>query len=187
MNSDAKNQRTDLKSGGVSAGRLISKMSDLLGYVSALAVLVMMILIVQHVVMRYVFDRPDIFTDIISAYLQVGIVFLGSAYTLKAGSHIRISMVPDRLPAGARRLVETITNILGCVFLGFFAWEGWVLVWTSLTTYQRDFTLLQTPIYLPQIVIPIGLTAFFLQFVVHTCQAFNRTVRSQESIDDGDE
>ncbi len=93
----------------------------------------------------------------------------------------------DRLPAGARRLVETVTNILGCVFLGFFAWEGWVLIWTSFTTDQRDFTLLQTPIYLPQIVIPLGLTAFFLQFVLHTCQSLMRGTKSKDSINGGDE
>lgn len=187
MNSDSNPQNSGLQSAGAYAGRIISLVSDVLGHVSAVAVLAMMILIVQHVVMRYVFDRPDIFTDIMSAYLQVAIVFLGSAYTLKAGGHIRISMVPDKLPAGARRLVETLTNILGCVFLGVFAWEGWVLVWTSFTTDQRDFTLLQTPIYLPQIVIPLGLTAFFLQFVVHTCQSIIRGTISKDLTKSGDE
>ena len=187
MRRDSNNRNSGTMPAGVYAERIISLVSDVLGYVSAFAVLAMMILIVQHVIMRYVFGRPDIFTDVISAYLQVGIVFLGSAYTLKAGGHIRISMVPDKLPSSARRLIETITNIFGCVFLGFFAWEGWVLVWTSLTTYQRDFTLLQTPIYLPQIVIPLGLTAFFLQFVLHTCQSLRRRTRSKNSIEDGDE
>lgn len=171
MRRDSIGRNSGPKSVGAYAGRIISVVSDVLGYISAFAVLAMIILIVQHVIMRYVFDRPDIFTDVISTYLQVGIVFLGSAYTLKTGGHIRISMVPDRLPSGARRLLETITNIFSCVFLGFFAWESWVLVWTSFATYQRDFTLLQTPLYLPQIVIPLGLTAFFLQFVVDTCQS----------------
>ncbi len=171
MRRDANGCNSRPKSVIAYAGRIISRVTDVLGYVSAFAVFAMMILIVQHVIMRYIFNRPDMFTDVISAYLQVGIVFLGSAYTLKAGGHIRITMVPDLLPAGARRLIETITNLLGSVFLGFFAWEGWVLVWTSFTTYQRDFTLLQTPLYLPQIVIPLGLTAFFLQFALDTCQS----------------
>ena len=153
------------------AGRIISRVSEVLGYVSGFAVLAMMVLIAQHVIKRYVFNRPDILTDVMSTYLQVAIVFLGSAYTLKVNGHIRITLVTDRFPLRARRFIETITNIIGCVFLGFFAWESWVLIWTSITTHQRDFTLLQTPIYIPQMVIPLGLTAFFLQFVVHTCQS----------------
>jgi TRAP-type C4-dicarboxylate transport system permease small subunit len=131
--------------------------------IAALTVLAMCLLVTGAVFVRYVFGIPIVWVPEIVGYLMVVLVFLALGETMLAGSHIRIDLLVSRLPRRLRDVLELLTLTLSTGVAGFFAWHG---VQTMLRSYEfgrRDaFGALNTPLYIPQAALPIGLSVLTL-------------------------
>ena len=66
--------------------------ANLVGFLSAWLVPLMMMLVVVDVFMRYVMRHPLMIADEFSAYLLVALSFLGFAYTWRQGGHVRVEV-----------------------------------------------------------------------------------------------
>ncbi|WP_417330209.1 TRAP transporter small permease [Halomonas cupida] len=93
----------------------------------------------------------------LASFLLVGATFLGMAYTFTHHAHIRMSLVIQRLPAAIRAftelfclLVATALNLLLCVSL-------WALMRESIEFNDVSSGLLAIPIWIPQLVLLIGM------------------------------
>jgi len=148
---------------------IIEKLSLVLGYISGCFVLLMMFIIIFDVVMRHIFNRPTIWADEISCYLLVGIAFLGSAYTLITGGHIRVELI-ERLASKIRQRFEFTTDIISLAFLLVLTYQAYKLVIDSYVSVKISSTLLRTPLFLPQLLIAIGLTCLCLQLLIQIIQ-----------------
>jgi TRAP-type C4-dicarboxylate transport system permease small subunit len=60
-------------------------------------------IVTSEVVLRYVFKHSLIFTEELSRYLMVWIVFLGSALAIRDEAHIRINILVKRLNPTLRK------------------------------------------------------------------------------------
>lgn len=67
------------------------------------------------VVARYVFDSGAIKLQESVTYMHAAVFMLGFAYTLKAGGHVRVDIVYQRLNSKGRILVD----LIGTLFLLF--------------------------------------------------------------------
>ncbi|MBW1691912.1 MAG: TRAP transporter small permease [Deltaproteobacteria bacterium] len=146
---------------------IIEKISLIFGYISGGFAFLMMVIIGYDVLMRHIFDDPTIWADEISCYLLVGITFLGAAYTLTMDGHVRIETFTDILGPKTQRYLEYITDVLSLAFLIIFTRQAYWLVKDSWVSVKISATLLRTPLYLPQLLLAIGLTWFSLQMLVH--------------------
>lgn len=93
----------------------------------------------------------------LASFLLVGATFLGMAYTFTHHAHIRMSLIIQRLPAAIRvftelfcLLVATALNLLLCVSL-------WALMRESIEFNDVSSGLLAIPIWIPQLVLLIGM------------------------------
>ena len=84
------------------------------------------------------------------------------------------------LPRRAQIWLDVATTFVGCFVI-------WVLTWYSIVwvqyTYKSGYTspgILQTPMWMPMSVIPIGLFLFGLQYIVE-CVKVVRTLHGQEN------
>jgi TRAP-type C4-dicarboxylate transport system permease small subunit len=105
-----------------------------------------------------------------SSYLMAATFTFGAAMTLRAGGHIRVSLLTARLGPGARRAVELVLALIGVAFVGFmamamtsFTWEAYVRGRTSDTSGTR--------VWLPAAAIAFGMCLLALQFVARAIQA----------------
>ncbi len=149
---------------------LVTKTSTALGYLSGGLVLAMMISLGYDVVARHVFNSPTIWADELSGYLLVAITFLGAAYTLTMDAHVRVDTLIDRLDGKKRRGVIFVTDVVSLVFLWVYGWQAYRLAIDAYVSVKISPTLLRTPIFIPQVVLPIGLTLLWLQLVAHVLQ-----------------
>ncbi|MCK4790319.1 MAG: TRAP transporter small permease [Desulfobacteraceae bacterium] len=155
---------------------LVEKVSLIFGYISGGFAFLMMVIIGYDVVMRHIFNDPTIWADEVSCYLLVGITFLGAAYTLTMGGHIHVETLVLRLKPKIRQRLEFVTDVLSLVFLVVLARQAYWLVKDSYVSVTISATLLRTPLYLPQLLLAIGLTWLCLQLLVHILR---RTVELQ--------
>ncbi|MBT8364739.1 MAG: TRAP transporter small permease [Deltaproteobacteria bacterium] len=81
-------------------------------------------IVTAEVTLRYLFSHSMIFTEELSRYLMVWIVFLGSALAIRDGSHIRIQILLNRLGPRMQQIVKLAAYALIIVFLIFITVEG---------------------------------------------------------------
>ncbi len=86
------------------------------------------LVVTAQVVWRYVFNNSLVWTEELSRLLFTWIIFLGAALAVKEATHIRVTLLVDRLPPGVRRHLAAARLVLIAVFLAFLAAVGfqWV-------------------------------------------------------------
>ena len=105
-----------------------------------------------------------------SSYLMAATFTFGAAMTLRAGGHIRVSLVLGRLSRVPRRLFETIVSLIATAFVGFLASAMVRFAWASYDTGQTSISS-GTLLWMPQAAIAFGMTLLALQFLARFLQA----------------
>lgn len=123
------------------------------------------------VLMRYVF-HSDIFAfDEIVLILAYWMYFLGSAYALYEGTHVKAdileNLLSERAKRGLRVLVGLIQVGLGVIYIAW-AWEMIVYSWTEMPRTSAW----GIPIALPQTSIFIGFVLMTFYSVVYCLEDF---------------
>jgi TRAP-type mannitol/chloroaromatic compound transport system permease small subunit len=101
--------------------------------------------------------------DEIGGYLNVAVVYLGLAYTLKEGGFIRVELLYQKLTGAARVAANWVILVASFAFVvaTLIAMTRSVLYVYDQGIRSTDFT--QTPLFLPQSLILIGLLLLALQ------------------------
>lgn len=110
-------------------------------------------IVTTEVVLRYLFKHSLIFTEELSRYLMVWVVFLGSALAVRDGSHIHINFLTKRFNPRNQAWLRLSAHILTLVFLVFIAVEGIKILPQQL--YQMCITINISLFYF-YLAIPVG-------------------------------
>ena len=141
---------------------------SLIGNRIAVVVLSLMVLLITaDVIGRYFFSRPTYVAVELAGYFLVAIIFLALAQTQKKGKHVISTALTSRLPPSKRKWIEISTSNLSLVFIVWFAWKTAVAAHQSYVLETTTISTLHTPYWIPQVLLPIGLSLFALQFTVH--------------------
>ncbi len=146
--------------------KVVDKLSDMGGALAGILVFVLTAPIFVSVITRRFFNNPMTLIDEVSGYLMVGIVFIALAYTLKQKGHIAMTAVVDHLPVKVRRKVEVIMPILA---FGWFIPLLWGVSAYWYTIYEEGKISIQPSqieVWIPAIIVPIGVALFMLQVIV---------------------
>lgn len=101
----------------------------------------------------------------LAAFFLAAAVFLGLAGALRAGAHVRVSLLLGAVPARLRRGMETACALLGCGIAGFFAWCAGLMTRDSWMFGDLSFGTLPIPMWIPQSTMVIGLAVLALAFL----------------------
>ncbi len=138
------------------------------GIACEIAMLAMMIVITVEVVLRSGFNYSLEFTDEISGYLLVAVTFLSIGISLHQGALFRVDFLYNRFSSGVRRLLDFLFSAASLVFVILVDYQIFRLLVSSVERGMTAPTLLGTPLYLPQLVMPVGMSFVVLLLVVDT-------------------
>ncbi len=105
-----------------------------------------------------------------SSYLMAACFTFGAAMTLRAGGHIRVTLVLARVSPQVRRWMETVLAACGVFFCGFLGWSMALFTWRSFITDQTS-VMSGTLVWIPQFFITFGIVLLMIQFVARFFQA----------------
>jgi len=105
-----------------------------------------------------------------SSYLMAASFTFGAAMTLRAGGHIRVTLVLARVSPAARRRMETVLAALGACFCGYLAWAMAYFTWRSFDSGQTSVSS-GTLVWIPQAFVAFGIVLLTVQFVARFFQA----------------
>ena len=98
-----------------------------------------------QVVSRYAFGKPLVWVEEFSTYCFIWSVYLGTAYALIKGRHIRVTTLIDTFPLGVQRILAILTYCSIIFFLIVLAKNG--LRQVSFEAAQHTIAL---PVSLPR-------------------------------------
>ena len=105
-----------------------------------------------------------------SSYLMAATFTFGAAMTLRAGGHIRVTLVIARVTPVQRRWMETVLAALGVFFCGFLAWSMAFFTWRSFESGQTSVSS-GTLVWIPQVFVTFGIFLLTVQFLARFFQA----------------
>lgn len=89
-----------------------------------LAAAAMLLAIAYQVLMRYVFGATPSWSEELALLLFSWTVLGGFALGVYEGWHVRLTLLPDALPARLRRWMERLTDAVTACLGVFLAWAG---------------------------------------------------------------
>ena len=152
------------------------KLNVALKYLCIALLFGMMLLGTADVTGRYLFNNPILGTYETFGVLLPCIVLLGLAYTQAARAHIRITLVLQRLPSQVQHVLGIFTTLIAMFITVLIGWHGLELSIRFFHMGKRIDTI-YLPIWIPQLVVPIGALVLFFVLLV---QLLEYLVRREE-------
>ncbi|MBI5016291.1 MAG: TRAP transporter small permease [Deltaproteobacteria bacterium] len=150
--------------------RAVNGLSTLAGYVSALCILAATLIIVEQVVVRYVFKVPTVWQVETSVYLLIAATFLGAPYGLKENAHINIDMIILHLSRRAREWLDLVTSVIALAFCLFLAWRGSAMWWDAYEGGWTSSGIFSFPLVYPYALLPLGMALTSLQYLLRLAE-----------------
>ncbi len=135
------------------------------GVIAGGLVMAVCFMIVYEIVARGIFHSPTEWVTEISTYCIVVSGFLGMGATWAGKKHIRVDILTVHLAPRVQCFLEIVTSIFVLCFCYLFVTESWGMAMLSLAYDNCAPTTLSTPLWIPQISMPIGMGIMALQVI----------------------
>ena len=136
------------------------------GHVSTAALLLGVAINFVNVVGRYFFHNSLEWAEEIMIDLMLTSVFLGGAMVSLKGAHIAMDIMLKGLPARLQFAAELLNDAIQIVLGAIMIWLSVPVVYQLFEFDQRSEAL-RIPIFIPQMVIPVGFALMMIGIVLH--------------------
>ena len=147
-------------------------------WIAGLSIAAMSLVIPWGVYARYVLGTGSSWPEPVAVLLMMTFTFFGAAAGYRAGAHIAVGMLTDRLPSGLQHLLTRVVDVLMlgiCIFV-----VGWGAKLCLETMGQSLADLPWMPVGLTYLPLPLGSLAtlvFVLEKTLFGSQAGRAVVR----------
>jgi TRAP-type mannitol/chloroaromatic compound transport system permease small subunit len=153
--------------------RAIDTFTHYTGYLFASLTLILMLMIVHHVIMRYVFRSPTFWAYDMTYMLYGAAFMLGAAVALLYGAHVRTDFLYQRWTERTQGIVDSLLHI--CLFFpAMYLFLDAAIDYAARSWAQGERGYLSTwrpPIYPLKTVIPVAIALLMIQGVSETIKS----------------
>lgn len=148
--------------------RFLDMLYRLGGYISALQLVAIMVMVVLQVSGR-ILDKILLTLGMnalglqvpglaeLAGFLLLGATFTGLAYTLTVGGHIRVDLLHRALPASVQRALDILVTVIAAAITAYGTWFSVRLAYDSYDFGDVSIGMVPVPLWIPQAVMVIGL------------------------------
>ncbi len=140
----------------VSAGPFFDFLASVVQITTGTVLTAMVLLVVSEAALRGFAKVSLGYVEEITGYFVVMLTFFGAALALRSGSLFQVSYLFDRLPFRVRTWLTLFFTGFALIICVVFAWKCHDLVLSSLARGNFAPTVLRTPLWIPQILLPSG-------------------------------
>lgn len=126
------------------------------GWIAGALSFVMMLAILREVAGRYFFNNPTDWAVDLNAFLLVGMVYLGSAYTTMIDGHVRADFFYAMVTGRPKAWLDLFIDLICICYCGILIWEGGLLAWESLQYGEVSTGGVRWPLFPFQALVPLG-------------------------------
>lgn len=145
--------------------RYIDATSRAVGKFAMYIVLGMIVILLHETISRTVFNYPRIWTVEVAQFTMAGYYFLGGAYSLLIGGHVRMDLLYGRWSAKKRATADAITFSALLFYLIMLLYGGISGIDYALTYGQVNFSSWGPPMAPIKIIMVVGIVLMILQAI----------------------
>ncbi len=134
-------------------------------------------LVVAEVVARGLFNTSLAVVEEFVGYFVVLLMALGAALALRGNDLFRVSFLADALPSAVERGLRVLFILVALSVCCIFAWKTGDLVASSFSRGKISQTVLETPLWIPQLALPVGFCVLALFLLEHLLVEFGISER----------
>lgn len=157
-----------------SAGLVFDVLAAIVRGLTGLALVALVLLVCAEIVTRFFFNHSLMVVEELAGYLVVGLTLLGASLSLRSNSLFQVGFVLQSLPAAVQRLLNLVFMLLSLGVCGVLIWQTFRLVMSSYARGNVAPTTLMTPLWIPQLLVPLGLSMiaiFIVEKLIVTLRA----------------
>lgn len=140
-------------------------LARLSGFVGAVLMALIAILIIAEVGMRWLFNYSLPFAWEYAAYCMGGAVFLGAAFTLRTDGHIRVNLLIENVSKPVARRIDMLCSVIGVAICGFLTNAMALKTLDDFRSGSVAPTPTETPLALSDGAIALGFLLLMLQMI----------------------
>jgi len=106
--------------------------------------------------------------------------FLGLAFALRTGAHIRVTLLLDHLPNRARRAFEVVCLVAATAVSAWFAWSTGVMAYDSWSFQEYTIGQVPLPKWIPIAGMTLGITLVAIAFLEDLVDVLRRRIPSYQ-------
>ena len=110
-------------------------------FVTAVTLTLALVVMGAQVVFRYALNDSLFWAEEVARYSLVWSSMIGAAVAYRHGSHVAVTDVVKRIPAGLQRQVVRAVHALVFAFGAFILWQGWMLTLRNFARHQLSTSL----------------------------------------------
>ncbi|MBP1852762.1 TRAP transporter small permease [Rhizobium halophytocola] len=157
-----------------SAGSLFDVIAAVTKIATAVVLISLVLLVAAEVISRSLFNYSLGFVEEVSGYCVVMLTFFGAAIALRAGSLFQVRFIIDVLPEGLQAWMARIFALLALVICAVMMMKTNDLMMSSFTRGKFAPTVLNTPLWIPQLLMPSGFAVIGVFLIEQFLLTFNR-------------
>ena len=147
--------------------RVADGLTYITGWVAALCLVAAALIVTEAVIVRKLLGISTIWQIEASVFLLIFTVFVGAPFVQKNEHHLNVDLVIIHLSPRIRELTLIIVSIISCLLTAILAWYAWPMWWETVANNEHSESLWGPPLWIPYLFLPLGMTLFFLQYVVY--------------------
>jgi len=142
--------------------------------IGMVALLAASLVLTSSVVSRYFLKASTDWQDEAAVFCLVGATFMCAAFVQSIRGHVGIEAIASLLPRSIDRLRLALVDLLSLAFCSFFAWKSWTLLHEAWVDGQTTSSSWAPPLWIPYLLMSVGMTLLCLQILVQWIAACNR-------------
>jgi TRAP-type C4-dicarboxylate transport system permease small subunit len=128
-------------------------------WICEVAILLMGAIVILEIVTRNLFGFSFEMSEELGGYIIVGITFLSLPVCQVYRSYHHVQFIQSRLAPRSQALSHLLFDLLSLLFCGVLLWQLSRFVATTYRSEDVAPTLLATPLWIPQAMMPLGVLA----------------------------
>lgn len=145
--------------------KILQVLTKLVGVIAGVLVLYCAFSIVWEVIARGLLNSPTEWVMEISTYCVLIAGFLGMGVAYAGKKHIHVDIFVSKMSPKTLTYVEVLTSLIGIFYSFIFMIYSWNMAILSLEMNNCAPTTLGTPLWIPQLSMPIGFAVLCLQII----------------------
>ena len=141
---------------------VVGQLNKTLWSLSGIILMIIGVSVCYDVFTRFVLNYSNEWVGEYAGYMYVCITFMAAPYTLYVGGMTKVDLIVNALKPMKKWLLTIFTSLLSLFYLGVLFRMSYNLVFRSFIRDWRSATQLRTPLWIPQMAIPIGAILMFL-------------------------
>lgn len=116
------------KAGPIPEAGILGRIIDRGGWIFAAGIFIAMLILIQEIVLRYVFNNPTAWAHETTVFLCGAAFVYGGLFCAARDEHIRVVLIYDAIPDRARRVLDIVISLVCALAAGFFAYAAILMV-----------------------------------------------------------